>query len=86
MVNPATLFVCFGLSSIVGALTATPGGAGAYEAIMIAFLASTGIPPDVAIAGTLLARVTLVLGTILFGYGFYQQTVNKYGRNPVLRK
>jgi len=86
MVNPAILFVAFGLSSIVGALTATPGGAGAYEAIMIAFLASTGIPPEIAIAGTLLARVTLVLGTILFGYGFYQLTVNKYGRNPVLRK
>jgi hypothetical protein len=38
------------------------------------------VPPDVAIAGTLLARVTLVLGTIIFGYVFYQLTVLKYGK------
>lgn len=81
-VNPAALFIAFGLSSIAGAFTATPGGAGAYELIMITFLATTGVSPDVAIAGTLLARVTLVLGTILFGYFFYQLTVNKYGKRP----
>lgn len=84
MVNPAILFVAFGVSSIAGALSATPGGAGVYEAIMITFLASTGIPADVAIAGTLIARVTLVLGTVAFGYVFYQLTVNKYGRRPPL--
>ena len=82
MVNPAVLLVAFGLSSIAGAFTATPGGAGVYEAIMITFLASTGIPPEVAIAGTLLARVTLVLGTILFGYAFYQHRISTSGRRP----
>jgi uncharacterized protein (TIRG00374 family) len=80
VINPAALFVAFGLSSIAGAISSTPGGAGAYEAIMIAFLATTGVQPEVAIAGTLLARVTLVLGTILFGYLFYQMTINKYGK------
>lgn len=80
--NPAILFIAFGLSSIGGALSATPGGAGVYEAIMIAFLASSQVPADVAIAGTLLARVTLVLGTVLFGYVFYQLTILKYGKTP----
>ena len=84
-VNPAALFIAFGLSSIGGAIANTPGGAGAYEAIMIAFLASAGIGADVAIAGTLLARVTLVVGTIVFGYIFYQLTINKYGKQPVQR-
>lgn len=79
-VSPAILFVAFGVSSLASAVSVTPGGAGVYEAIMIAFLASSGVPADVAIAGTLLARVTLVLGTILFGYVFYQLTVVKYGR------
>jgi len=79
-VSPAILFVAFGVSSLASAVSVTPGGAGVYEAIMIAFLASSGVPADVAIAGTLLARVTLVLGTILFGYVFYQFTVSKYGR------
>jgi uncharacterized protein (TIRG00374 family) len=81
-VNPAAVFIAFGLSSIGGAISNTPGGAGAYEAIMIAFLASAGIDADVAIAGTLLARVTLVIGTIVFGYLFYQLTINKYGKHP----
>lgn len=85
-VNPAALFIAFGLSAIAGALTVTPGGAGVYEAIMIAFLASAGVPADVAIAGTLLARVTLILGTVLFGYFFYQLTLNKYGKRPTQRQ
>lgn len=80
MVSPSILFVAFGVSSLASAISVTPGGAGVYEAIMIAFLASSNVPPDVAIAGTLLARVTLVLGTILFGYVFYQFTVLKYGK------
>lgn len=84
--NPALLFVAFGIASIAGAVSATPGGAGVYEAVMVAFLAASGVTPDVAIAGTLLARVTLLAGTILFGYVFYQLTVIKYGNSPALRK
>lgn len=83
--NPAMLFVAFGISSIVSVLSVTPGGAGVYETVMIAFLASAGVAPDVAIAGTLLARVTLLLGTILFGYVFYQMTIVKYGKNPAAK-
>jgi len=79
-VSPAILFVAFGVSSLASAISVTPGGAGVYETIMITFLASSSVPADVAIAGTLLARVTLVLGTILFGYVFYQLTVLKYGK------
>jgi len=79
-VNPATLFIAFGLASFAAIFAATPGGTGVYEAIMIAFLASAGVPAEVAIAGTLLARVTLFAGTIIFGYLFYQLTVNKYGK------
>lgn len=82
VINPAVLFVAFGVSSLASVVSVTPGGTGVYEAIMIAFLASTGVPLDVAIAGTLLARVALIFMTILFGYVFYQLTVNKYGRRP----
>jgi uncharacterized protein (TIRG00374 family) len=74
------LFIAFGISSIVSVFSATPGGAGIYEAIMIAFLASAGTPTEVAIAGTLLARTTLLIGTVIFGYIFYQLTINKYGK------
>jgi len=85
MVNPAILFVAFGAASIASAISVTPGGAGVYETIMIAFLASSNVPAEIAIAGTLIARVTLVLGTILFGYVFYQLTVVKYGKSAPKR-
>lgn len=81
-IDPALLFVAFGIASIAGAVSVTPGGAGVYEAVMVAFLASSGVTPEVAIAGTLLARVTLLSGTILFGYVFYQLRVNQYGKRP----
>ncbi len=79
-INPAIVFIAFGISSVVSIISASPGGAGVYEAIMISFLVSSGVPPDVAIAGTLLARATLLTGTILFGYIFYQLTISKYGK------
>lgn len=80
-VNPATLFIAFGIASIVSIISVSPGGAGIYETIMITFLASAGVSAEVAIAGTLLARATLLIGTILFGYIFYQLTINKYGKS-----
>lgn len=79
-VNPATLIIACGISSFTSIFAATPGGSGVYEAIMIAFLASAGVSPDVAIAGTLLARVTVLAGTIIFGYLFYQLTINNHGK------
>lgn len=81
-VNPAMLFIAYGLSSIASFFAVTPGGAGVYEGIMIAFLASAGVPAEVAIAGTLLARATLLAGTLLFGYISYQLTSAKYGKIP----
>ncbi len=85
IVNPAMLLIGFGIASIVSAISITPGGAGVYEAIMIAFLASAGVEPHLAIAGTLLARVLLMLGTIVFGYVFYQLTIVRYGKSPAKR-
>lgn len=80
-VNPAAIFIAFSLSSIVTTIfSVTPGGAGVYETVMITFLASTGVSADIAIAGTLVARAALLLGTIGFGYIFYQLTINKYGK------
>ncbi len=80
IVSPAILFVAFGVAAVAGALSVTPGGTGVYEAVMITFLISAGVPAEASIAGTLLARVVLLLGTIASGYVFYQLTINKYGK------
>jgi putative heme transporter len=80
IVSPAILFVAFGVAVVASAVSVTPGGTGVYEAVMITFLISAGVPAEAAIAGTLLARVVLLLGTIASGYVFYQLTINKYGK------
>lgn len=79
-VNPAPILIAYGLASIAGFIVITPGGAGAYEAIMVSFLASAGIPTGTAIAGILLTRIAVLTGTVVFGYIFYQRTLLKYGR------
>jgi uncharacterized protein (TIRG00374 family) len=79
-VNPAPILIAYGVASMASFFVVTPGGAGAFEAIMVAFLAVAGLSQGVVIAGIVLARVILLLGTILFGYLFYQQAILKYGR------
>lgn len=80
-VNPAPILIAYGVASTAGFFVLTPGGAGAYEAIMVAFLAVAGIASGIAIAGIVLTRVILLLGTIAFGYIFYQRSLMKYGKH-----
>lgn len=80
-VNPAPLLIAYALASVAGFIVVTPGGAGAYEAIMVAFLTTAGIHSGVAIAGILLSRVIILLTTIALGYLFYQDALGKYGQS-----
>lgn len=79
-VNPAPILIAYGVASLASFFVVTPGGAGAFEAIMVGFLAIAGLGQGVAIAGIVLTRVILLLGTIMFGYLFYQHAILKYGR------
>jgi len=80
VVDPAPVLIAYGVAAMAGFFVVTPGGAGAYEAIMVAFLAVAGIKQGVAIAGIVLTRVILLLGTIILGYIFYQLALVKYGK------
>lgn len=84
-VNPAPLVIAYGLAGLAGFFMVTPGGAGAYEAIMVAFLTVAGINPGVALLAILLTRVLLMLGTIAAGYAFYQQAILSHGKQPATR-
>lgn len=86
VVNPASLLIAYGLAGVAGFFVVTPGGAGAYEVVMVSFLASTGVASGAAIAAILLARVLLILTTIITGYVFYQLAILKYGKRPVTSK
>ena len=80
-VNPAPLLIAYVLASVAGFIVVTPGGAGAYEAIMVAFLATAGIASGIAIAGIVLTRVIILVVTIAVGYFFYQNALAKYGKS-----
>lgn len=80
-VNPAPILIAYGVATMAGFIMVTPGGAGAYEALMVAFLSIAGLDQGTAIAGTLLTRVILLMTTIIFGYMFYQEALVRYGRD-----
>lgn len=79
-VNPATILIAYHIASAAGFLVATPGGVGAYEAIMVAVIIMSGVDQADTIAGVILARTIILLVTILGGYIFYQQSILKYGK------
>ena len=81
-VNPAPILIAYGLASLAGFIVVTPGGAGAYEAIMVFVLAIAGMQKGEAIAGIVLTRVIILFVTIVFGWALYQQMVLKYGKRP----
>ncbi len=80
-VNPAPIMIAFGVATFAGVFVVTPGGAGAYEAIMVGFVTLAGVSGGVAIAGIVLTRVILLFGTIVLGYVFYQHAILKYGKD-----
>lgn len=81
-VNPAPILIGYGLASIAAFLIVTPGGAGAYEAVMVFVLAIAGMGKGEAIAGIVLTRAIILFFTILVGWILYQQVVLKYGKRP----
>ncbi|MCA9341568.1 flippase-like domain-containing protein [Candidatus Saccharibacteria bacterium] len=80
-INPAPLLMAYGIAILAGFIVVTPGGAGVFEAIMVSFLLVAGVNPGVTLAGILLTRVLVLLGTIGFGYIFYQHALVKYGKS-----
>ncbi len=80
-VNPASIFIAYGIATIMAVVVVTPGGAGAYEAAMVGVLTISGVNQGHAIAGTVLYRVIAILATLVFGYVFYQLTILRYGKN-----
>ena len=79
-INPAPILIAYGLASITGFLVVTPGGAGAYEAVMVLVLAIAGMDKGEAIAGIVLTRAIILFVTIVVGYILYQLALVQYGK------
>lgn len=73
--DPALVFVAYGVATVASMIIVTPNGVGAYEVVMVATFVSGGLDPSITIAAIVLARAVLLLGTIVFGWGFYQHSV-----------
>lgn len=76
-VNPALILIAYGIAMFAGFAVITPGGTGAYEALMVAFLTMAGVNGGAAVAGIVLARVIILLTILVAGFGFYQQAMTR---------
>ena len=60
----------FSFATILGGATMAPGGLGGTEASMVLSLLALGVDQDVAIAGTMVIRLTLLWFGVLIGFLF----------------
>jgi uncharacterized protein (TIRG00374 family) len=77
--DPAVVFVAYGVATVASMVILTPNGVGGYEVAMVGVLVTGGVNPEIAIAAVVLARVILLLGTVAFGWLFYQHSISKAG-------
>lgn len=68
------------IASVIGAVMLTPGGVGGYEGTMIFIMSVLGVDIGLATAVVITTRVVVLVGTIVSGYGFYQNAVSKIGK------
>lgn len=69
------IMIAEGVASVVGTVMVTPGGVGGYEGAMIAIMVATGVNLSVATIVVVVTRVCVLVGTVVSGYGFYQQAL-----------
>ena len=85
--SPLTSCSIFGIATVVGALSALPGGVGSFEVVMVLLLSRLSLPAAVATLPVVLFRFcTLWLGSF-FGFLFlagWLLFVSKGGAQPVL--
>lgn len=74
------IMIAEAIASVIGAVMLTPGGVGGYEGAMVLIMSSLGVDPGLATAVVITTRVVVLVGTIVSGYGFYQNAISKIGK------
>ena len=69
------IMIAEGIASVVGTVMVTPGGMGGYEGAFVAALVATGVQFQVATITVVVTRLFVLVGTIVSGWGFYQQAL-----------
>lgn len=75
LVNPGAVIAAYTISNIASLVSPITGGAGAYEATMIATLVALGVPFSVSFPVVLVYRVLNFAVFLPVGYYYYRQTV-----------
>lgn len=74
------IMIAEAVASVIGAVMLTPGGVGGYEGAMILFMSALGVDAGLATAVVITTRMVVLVGTIVSGYGFYQNAISKIGK------
>jgi uncharacterized protein (TIRG00374 family) len=69
------IMIAEGIASVVGTVLVTPGGMGGYEGAFVYALVKTGVNLQAATITVVVTRIFVLLGTIISGWGFYQQAL-----------
>lgn len=77
-VNPGAVILAYAIANLAGLIAIVPGGIGIYEALMVAVLASAGVPVAVGLSVTLVYRVLNM--AIFLPIGFYYYTKHLKGK------
>lgn len=75
LVNPGAVIAAYTMANIVSLISPITGGAGAYEATMIATLVALGVPFSVSFPVVLVYRVINFVLFLPVGYYYYRQTI-----------
>ena len=76
-VNFGAVILAYGVANFAGLVSVLPGGAGVYEFLMTAVLATAGVPAGVSIPVIIMYRIVNTLIQIPPGYYLYQKTLRK---------
>lgn len=77
MVNPGAVILAYAVASFAGLISILPGGIGVYETLMIAVLATAGVPKALALSATLIYRIFCMLIFLPIGFVLYQLALRK---------
>jgi uncharacterized protein (TIRG00374 family) len=79
-VNPGAVIIAYAVANFAGLISILPGGVGIYEGLMVAVLATAGVPPHVSIPAVIMYRILTMLIQLPAGYFFYHQTISRIGK------
>lgn len=78
-VNIGAVILAYAVANFAGLISVLPGGVGVYESLMIAVMASAGVPPGISLPVTVTFRVVSTALQVPAGYFLYQSTMQRRG-------